>query len=149
MDSKQKDIVRQTFAKLEPVAEKAAELFYERLFQIEPSVRPLFKGDMNEQGRKLMATLGLAVRSLERLEQLVPALEEMGRRHAAAGVKDEHYDTVGEALLGTLEQGLGTDWAPDVKLAWSAAYGALAAAMKKGAADAAAANRGIAAVLAL
>ena len=136
MNPMQKTLVQQTFSKLEPHSATVADLFYSTLFQIAPEVRPMFRGDMKEQGRKLMATLALAVKGLDRLEELVPVLEGLGRRHVQWGVQDEHYDVVGEALLRTLEQGLGPDWSPAVKQAWTAAYGALAGAMKQGAAAA-------------
>ena len=96
----------------------------------------MFKGDIVEQGKKLMTTLSLVVRSLSRLESLVPAVQALGRRHAAYGVTDDHYDTVAEALLWTLHQGLGEYFTPDVAAAWCAAYGILADVMKAAAAEA-------------
>src|SRR3546814_3776176 len=98
-------------------------LFYTRLFETAPEVKPLFKGDIKEQGRKLMATIGLAVSSLDRLPQLVPVVQDLGRKHAGYGVRDDHYDAVGAALLWTLEQGLGPDFTPETRTAWTEGYG--------------------------
>jgi hemoglobin-like flavoprotein len=98
----------------------------------------LFKGDLVEQGRKLMQMIGVAVNGLDRLDQILPAVQQLGVRHAAYGVRDQHYDTVATALLWTLEQGLGSDFTPEVKDAWTAAYTVLAGTMKHAAATAAA-----------
>jgi methyl-accepting chemotaxis protein len=117
-----------------PNAEVAAELFYNRLFELDPSLKPLFKGDLQEQGRKLMAMLKTAVRGLDNLDKLVPAVEGLGRRHAAYGVKPAHYDTVAQALLWTLEEGLKESFTADVKAAWITVYGVLADTMKSAAA---------------
>jgi len=130
--------VQDTFARIAPVADNAAALFYERLFTLDPSLRALFRGDMVGQGRMLMQTLALAVRSLQNPTPLVPALEQMGRRHVTYGVHEEHYATVGAALLWTLEQGLADAWTPEVAEAWTAAYTLLANVMKDGARQAAA-----------
>ena len=135
--NEQKLLVQQTFAKIKPIADTAAELFYNRLFEMDPGVRPLFKGDMKEQGRKLMDMIGVAVNGLDALDEIVPAVQDLGRRHAGYGVTDEHYDTVGGALLWTLEQGLGDDFTPEVKEAWTTVYGVLATTMKDAAAEAA------------
>jgi hemoglobin-like flavoprotein len=126
----QKMLVKQSFAKVMPIADKAAELFYGRLFVLDPAVKPLFKGDMKEQGRKLMRMIATAVNGLDDLEALVPAVQDLGRRHVAYGVTAAHYDTVGAALLWTLEQGLGRDFTPEVKDAWATVYGLLAKVMK-------------------
>src|SRR6185436_19605412 len=96
-------LVQTTFAAIAPIADDAAELFYRRLFEIEPRLRPMFKGDMTEQRKKLMQMLTAAVKGLDRLDRLVPVVEDLGRKHAGYGVADEHYDTVGSALLWTLE----------------------------------------------
>ena len=112
------------------VPETAAQLFYLRLFALDPSLQPMFKGQMREQCRKLIAMMSVAVGGLARLETLVPVIEALGRRHAGYGVKDEHYATVAAALLWALEQGLGSRFTPDVKDAWTAAYGLLAATMQ-------------------
>lgn len=127
LTDEQKLMVTDSFAKVAPIAETAAELFYGRLFEIDPETKPLFKKtDMKEQGRKLMQTLATAVGALYSLEQIIPVIEDLGRRHIAYGVKKEQYATVGEALLWTLEQGLGEDFTPEVKEAWTEVYGVLA-----------------------
>lgn len=125
--------VQGTFAKVEPIADKAAELFYGRLFELDPSLKPMFKGDMSEQGAKLMRMIGIAVRGLTDLDSIVPAVQNLGVRHVAYGVKDEHYATVGAALLWTLEQGLGDDFTPEVKQAWTDVYTLLAQVMQEAA----------------
>jgi hemoglobin-like flavoprotein len=130
MTPTQKQLVKTSFAQVAPIAGTAATLFYGRLFELDPTLKPLFKGDMAEQGRKLMKTLATAVNSLDKLDELVPVVEELGRKHVSYGVKAQHYDTVGSALLWTLEVGLGKDFTPDVKEAWTVVYGVLAGAMK-------------------
>jgi hemoglobin-like flavoprotein len=137
MTSEQKVLVQGTFAKVAPIADDAAAMFYARLFELDPSLRPLFTTDLTEQGRKLMQMIAVAVNALDRLDELVPAVRQLGIRHARYGVKDQHYDTVAEALLWTLERGLGSDFTPAVKDAWTAVYGVLAATMKEAAAVAA------------
>jgi hemoglobin-like flavoprotein len=129
------ELVQSSFARVEPIADTAAALFYTRLFELDPSLRLMFKGNMAEQGKKLMTTLKVVVNGLTRLEALVPAVQALGRRHARYGVTDEHYDTVAEALLWTLQQGLGEYFTPDVAAAWCAAYGILADVMKAAAAE--------------
>lgn len=129
-------LVQSSFARVEPIADVAATLFYARLFELDPSLRPMFRGNMAEQGKKLMTTLKVVVQGLTRLEALVPAVQALGRRHAGYGVSDEHYDTVAEALLWTLQQGLGEYFTPEVAAAWAAAYGTLADVMKAAAAEA-------------
>ena len=131
------ELVKSSWAKVAPIAEQAAELFYGKLFELNPEFKSLFKSDMKEQGRKLMAMLNTAVNSLDKLESIVPAVQDMGRRHVAYGVKDEDYDTVGEALLWTLEQGLGEGFTEDVKEAWVDTYTLVATTMKTAAAQAA------------
>jgi hemoglobin-like flavoprotein len=108
-------------------------LFYGRLFEIDPALRPLFKGDIKEQGKKLMVMLASAVRGLDKLDELIPVVRTLGERHIGYGVKDEHYEVVGAALLWTLEKGLGPDFTPETKAAWTAVYGVLASVMKDGA----------------
>ncbi len=130
MTPKQKALVQVSFTKVAPIADLAAELFYAKLFKLDPEIGPLFRGDMKEQGRKLMRMLAAAVNGLDRLEDLVPAVQALGRRHVAYGVRSEHYDTVGAALLWTLGQGLGTEFTPEVREAWAAVYGVLAGTMK-------------------
>ena len=129
----QKVLVQESFAAIIPIADDAAVLFYRRLFELDPSLRSMFRGDMTEQRRKLMQMLTAAVKGLDRLDQLVPVVEELGRRHVGYGVADAHYDTVGAALLWTLEKGLGEAFTADVKGAWVAVYGLLAGTMKNAA----------------
>ncbi|HWB31443.1 MAG TPA: globin family protein [Vicinamibacterales bacterium] len=130
-------LVQSTFATIAPQADAVAALFYSRLFDLDPSLKRLFSNDMAEQGRKLATMLALAVNSLDRFDELVPVVRSLGVRHAGYGVTDAHYDTVGGALLWTLEQGLGTAFTPDVREAWTSVYGVLATAMKSAAAAAA------------
>lgn len=133
MTPEQKQLVQATFAKVAPIADDAAAMFYARLFELDPSLRPMFKGDMREQGRKLMRMIGVAVNGLDRLDALVPAVQQLGTRHAGYGVRDEHYDTVATALVWTLERGLGPAFTEEVKEAWVTVYGILASTMKQGA----------------
>lgn len=123
-------LVRASFAKVVPIAPQAAAMFYERLFALDPSLRPLFKGDMREQGRKLMAMIGTAVAHLDRLDSIIPAVQDLGRRHVGYGVPPASYDTVAAALLWTLEQGLGADFTPATRAAWTECYTTLAGVMK-------------------
>ena len=129
----QKVLVQESFAAVMPIADDAAALFYRRLFELDPSLERMFKGDMTEQRRKLVQMLTAAVKGLDRLDQLVPVVEELGRRHVGYGVADAHYDTVGAALLWTLEKGLGSAFTPEVRDAWVAVYGLLAGTMKNAA----------------
>jgi hemoglobin-like flavoprotein len=130
MTPEQKQLVRDSFAKLGPIADDAAALFYQRLFTLDPKLRALFTHDLKEQGRKLMSMIATAVAQLDKVEALVPVLRELGKRHVGYGVRDSDYDTVATALLWTLEKGLGADFTPAVKDAWTACYGVLAGAMK-------------------
>ena len=118
-----------------PIAEIAAALFYGRLFELDLSLRAMFTTDLKEQGRKLMHLLTLAVRGLDRLDELVPAVQGPGRRHAQYGVQPEHYNTVASALLWTLDKGLGEAFTPEVKEAWVAVYTLLATTMQAAAAE--------------
>ncbi len=129
MSPKQIELVQESFAKVLPIADLAAAMFYNRLFEIAPGLKPLFKGDMQQQGKRLMSMIGVAVRRLNDLPGLAPALHDLGRRHAGYGVKPENYATVGGALLWTLEQGLGAAFTNEVKQAWTAVYGVLADTM--------------------
>jgi hemoglobin-like flavoprotein len=122
MTPKQVAQVQQSFAMVAPVADEAAALFYGRLFEIAPQLRPLFRGDMAEQGRKLMATLAVVVNGLTRLEAILPAASALARRHVDYGVRPDHYRPVGLALIWTLERSLGSQWTPDLAAAWTAAY---------------------------
>ncbi len=127
-------LVRESFDLVEPIAPQAAALFYANLFEADPSLQRLFRGDMVAQGARLMLMIGVAVSKLDEPEVLMPALRQLGRRHAGYGVRDEHYETVGAALLKTLQQGLGAAWTPEVESAWIDVYGVLAATMKDAAA---------------
>lgn len=128
------NLVQTTWEKCVPIADQAAVLFYGRLFELDPGLKPLFTSDIKEQGKKLMVMITAAVRGLNDLGKLVPVVEDLGRRHVAYGVKDEHYATVGAALLWTLEQGLGEAFTPEVKDAWATTYGILSSTMQKAAA---------------
>jgi len=132
-------LVQESWEQVLPIADTAAQLFYQRLFELDPSLRRLFtQTDMAEQRKKLMQMITVAVRGLSRLEDLVPAVEALGNRHAGYGVTDEHYDTVATALLWTLEQGLGEGFTPDVRDAWIETYTILATVMQNGARQSAA-----------
>ena len=131
MTHKRKALVQSSFEKVRPIADVAVDLFYDRLFAIDPSLRVLFRHDRKEQGRKLMHMIGVVVKGLDNLQQLLPVVEELGRRHAMYGVKNEHYDTVGAVLLWTLEQGLGPDFTPEAMEAWAALYGQLSDVMRR------------------
>jgi hemoglobin-like flavoprotein len=132
----QKTLVQESFASIAPIADDAAVLFYRRLFEIDPSLKGMFRGDMAEQRKKLMQMLTAAVKGLDRLDQLVPVVQDLGRRHATYGVSDAHYDTVGDALLWTLEKGVGTRFIPHTREAWATVYGLLATTMKEAAREA-------------
>ena len=134
MNSEAVTLIQSSWAKVIPIQAQAAELFYGRLFELDPSLKALFRIDLVEQGDKLTSMITVVVNGLSRLEMLVPAVQALGKRHQTYGVKDAHYDTVGEALLWTLERGLGDGFTPDVKTAWASAYGLLATTMKTAAA---------------
>ena len=133
MPPEQRALVKETWRKVAPMADAAARLFYDRLFEIDSTTRPLFQIDLADQRRKLIQALTMVVQGLDHLETLVPTIADLGRRHAQFGVTDAHYDTVGAALLWTLEQGLGSAWTPEVKVAWSCAYALLADVMREAA----------------
>jgi nitric oxide dioxygenase len=135
MNTEQKQHIRRTFAMIAPIAPVAASLFYGRLFEIAPETQNLFRyapgsPGMAQQGAKLMQTLGVAVSNLDNLSEVTSAIEALARRHVAYGVEPAHYDTVGEALLWTLEQGLGEAYTAEVAAAWGALYTTLADVMK-------------------
>lgn len=130
MHANQIDLVQDTFKSVVPIKEVAAELFYKRLFELDPSLESMFSGDMREQGQKLMSAIALVVGGLKNWERVEPTVRELGQRHVDFGVKPEHYDTVGAALIWTLEQGLGDAFTEDVKQAWTAAYLAIAGTMQ-------------------
>ena len=133
MTPRQIENVQSSFELVKPIAGAAGLMFYQRLFEVDPSLRGMFRATPQEQAHKLMQMLAVAVSSLNRVEQLVPVLEEMGSRHATYGVRDEHYDTVGACLLWTLEQGLGAGFTDAVRNSWTAAYDLLSGVMKRGA----------------
>ena len=130
MTSEQVALVQSSFKSVVPIASKAADLFYDRLFEIAPDVRLLFPADLSGQKLKLIGMLTTAVNNLHQLDAILPAVRDLGSRHREYGVTAEHYAPVGAALLWTLEQGLGTAFTSDVKVAWSEAYSALAGAMQ-------------------
>ena len=135
MTPKQIEIVQSSFAKVAPIAEAAAGLFYARLFELDPDLRALFKGDMKRQGMMLMSMIATAVRGLSHPDALLPMVKNLGRRHVGYGVKDSHYGTVGQALIETLQKGLGSDFDAEMREAWLAAYSLLSSVMKAGAAE--------------
>ena len=130
MKEDQITLVQHSFAKVAPITETAAEIFYADLFATAPEVRPLFKGNMDEQGMKLMTTLGVVVNGLRDLGRIVPVAEGLAVKHVTYGVEPEHYDAVGASLIRTLEEGLGHEFTDEVKAAWHEAYGTLAGVMK-------------------
>ena len=130
MTPTQVGLIRESWAAVEPIADTAAGLFYGRLFELDPTLERLFRRtDMVRQRQVLMGTLAVVVKTLDRIEELLPAVEALGRRHAGYGVRESHYATVGAALLWTLEQGLGEAFTPAVREAWTEAYGTLASVM--------------------
>jgi hemoglobin-like flavoprotein len=132
-------LVQRSFEEVRPGSDDVAEMFYDKLFEIDPSLRSLFKSDLREQGRKLMQMISVVVNGLNRPETIIPTLQDLGRRHAGYGVQSAHYQTVGEALLWTLEQGLKERFTEEVRLAWVAAYEMLAQVMSEAAAKSVAA----------
>lgn len=129
MTPQQIQMVQHSFLKVAPISDRAAALFYGRLFEIAPEVMLLFHGDMAEQGRKLMATLTVVVNGLGKLDTILPAASALAKRHVGYGVKASHYASVGAALLWTLEQGLGSAWTPELADAWTEAYTTLSGFM--------------------
>jgi nitric oxide dioxygenase len=123
------DNVQRTFTLIAPIADNAAALFYSKLFELDPSLRSMFKTDMADQRKKLMQILGVAVNSLTKLEAIVPAVQELGRRHVKYGVRPQHYNTVAEAILWMLSQTLGDAFSPAVKQSWTEVYTVLADTM--------------------
>ncbi len=124
-------LITESWSKVVPIKEAAADLFYARLFELDPSIRPMFKQDLTEQKRRLVEMLNRIVAMLGDFDALARSAQQLGRRHVPYGVKPQHYDTVGEALLWTLATGLGNAFTPDVKQAWTAAYQILADTMKE------------------
>ena len=138
--AKQKELVQSSFAKVESIADTAAEIFYSKLFEYDPSLRKLFRTDMKSQGRKLMSTLKVAIKGLDDLNALIPVLEKIATQHLGYGVKAEDYTTVGNALLFALKAGLGDQWNPELRQAWIDTYRIVAQVMKAAAYQAKASN---------
>ena len=130
MTPAQIQMVQDSWLQVKPISEQAAGLFYKKLFETDPYLRSLFLGDMKAQGNKLMTMIGTAVGGLTKLDTIIGAVEELGRRHVGYGIRDRDYDTVGECLLWTLEQGLGDAFTPELKEAWGETYVTLANVMK-------------------
>jgi hemoglobin-like flavoprotein len=129
MAPEQVSLVQQSFAKVAPISEQAAVMFYDRLFEVAPQVRAMFPDEMKEQRKKLMATLAVVVNGLSNLGTVLPAASALAKRHVGYGAKAEHYPVVGGALLWTLEKGLGDAWTPELAEAWTTAYGTLSGYM--------------------
>lgn len=140
MNNKQISLVQESWEQVKPIMDVAATLFYDRLFELDGDLRPLFPTDLSEQKKKLMATLTFVVVGLANAERILPAVSQLGRRHGDYGVQESHYDTVGAALLWTLGQGLGAHFTADVEEAWTAAYTLLAGVMKDAARETAVTN---------
>ncbi len=132
MTREQINLVKTSFGKIEPIAEKAAALFYAKLFELDPKLRGLFKGDVYEQGKKLMQVIAYAVENLEQIEEIIPQVQALGARHADYGVEDVHYETVGAALMWTFGKALSREFTPPMREAWAAIYNLLAKTMKEG-----------------
>ncbi|MEM7132374.1 MAG: globin family protein [Chloroflexota bacterium] len=131
LSSEQKQLVQQSFAQILPIAEQVSALFYDRLFQLDPDLRPLFQSDIEEQQKKFIETLEIAVQALNNLQVLVPVLQRLAIRHVDYGARNEHYDTVGNALIWALEQGLGDHFTEEVRDSWSAVYDLISSVMTK------------------
>lgn len=129
MNEKEISLVQNSFQKVLPIADQAAEIFYGKLFELDPSLKSLFSGDMKQQGKKLMTMIGVAVNGLNNLEAIVPAVQDLGRRHKGYNVPASSYETVGVALIDTLSVGLGDEFTDDVKAAWVKVYGVLSSTM--------------------
>ena len=140
MSPEQKKLVQQTWHQVAPASEIVSALFYDRLFDLDPEFRALFRNvDMERQREKLILALSSVILHLDDIEAYLPEIEALGRRHASYGVSEAHYESVGRALLSTLKSGLGEAWTEDVRAAWTAAYAAIAGVMRRGAAGSAAA----------
>ena len=133
MTPEQIEMVQNSWGQVKPISEQAADMFYAKLFEMDPDIKPLFKGDIKIQGRRLMAMITTAVNNLHQLETILEPVQDLGRRHVDYGVKPEHYDTVGAALLWALGQGLGDGFTSAVEAAWTEAYTILAGVMKEAA----------------
>jgi hemoglobin-like flavoprotein len=133
MTPRQVEIVQSTFRSVQPMAATAGEIFYKRLFEIDPATRALFRGDMKQQAHNFMQVLAVAVSGLSSMSTLAPIVQELGLRHATYGVKPEHYDAVRQALLYSLALILQEGYTDEVRSAWSTAYAMLAGVMKEAA----------------
>jgi hemoglobin-like flavoprotein len=133
MNHNQIQLVQESFEQVKPIANIAADLFYDRLFDLDPSLRQLFPSDMNEQKHHLMTTLTFAVSGLKKPDRIIPAVRQLGIRHVGYGVQEHHYQTVGAALLWALAQGLGEGFTAEVEAAWTAVYTLLATTMQEAA----------------
>jgi nitric oxide dioxygenase len=136
MNARDIRLVQFTFELIAPDADMAAESFYRHLFALDPSLRGMFRGNMQEQGKKLMQILAIVVRGLDKLDPLLPAVRALGERHGKYGVQPKHYDTVAAALLATLAEGLGAIFTQEVREAWTTAYRTLATVMIEAASNA-------------
>src|SRR5882724_9212664 len=136
LSEEQKKLVRTSITRAERMAEVVGLNFYKRLFELDPKLRPLFQHNIQEQSKKLMTTLKMVVDGLEYSHELVASIRALGRRHVQYGVKEQHYDTVGEALLWALEKTLGSDFSPQTRSAWGTVYSWMAATMKEAASEA-------------
>lgn len=130
MTPQQIALVQDSFGRVAPIAQQAAAIFYDKLFRADPSLRAMFRGDMTAQGEALMRMIAAAVRTLDQPDNLLPVLRNLGKRHAAYGVKPSHYDTVGAALIATLEQGLGPAFDMPTRQAWIATYSLVSRTMQ-------------------
>ena len=140
MTPQQIELIKQTWASVGPIADAVPEIFYNRLFEVDPSTKPLFANvDMTRQHTKLLEAIELVADCVDQFEQLAPALHDLGARHVRYGVADRHYDSVGAALIWTLEKGLGEGFTEEVREAWTTAYGHIASTMQQGATSAQAA----------
>ena len=135
MDSATIGVLRSSFARIAELRPDVTAVFYERLFEVAPSVRPLFTSDIQEQQRKLLYTLVTIVECVDKPEKLVHVLTTLGQRHVSYGAKPEHYDVVGQVLLWSFEKVLGSEFTPEVRRAWTEAYGVVASTMRAAAAD--------------
>ena len=133
MNSRQVELVQSSFEQVLPISDTAADLFYKRLFELDPALRPLFRGDLRAQGKKLMDALGIVVANLRRIDGVIPGIRALAKRHVAYGVQNADYTTVGQALIDTLQVGLGTGFTAEVSEAWLAAYTLLASVMRSAA----------------
>ncbi len=136
MKSSQISLVQSTFDRILPISDVAAQLFYDRLFQVDPSLRRLFHGDLRMQGKKLMDAVSIIVGNLSRPDRIVPGIRALGRRHVAYGVQEQHYAAFGDALMFVLDHALGDGFTPEARDAWSAAYTLLSETMKEAAGNA-------------